>query len=72
MRHRSKGTEFQMRNGEIRDGERIIRPEFWLFWSLIEKGVILRSRAMTSEGPIHGDTLRATTLLDRFAQFEPV
>jgi len=61
-----------MRNGEIRDGERNIRPEFWLFSSLTEKRVILRSRAMASYGPIHGDAFWATTKLDRFAQFEPV
>ena len=49
-----------------------IRVEFCLFSSLVEKGVILRSRAMATIGPSRDDTLWATPLLDRFRLSEPV
>lgn len=52
-----------------RDGERL-RLECWLFSSLIEKGVLLRSRVLAATGP-SGDDAWATDLAVAFAASPP-
>jgi len=52
-----------------RDGERL-RLECWLFSSLIEKGVLLRSRVLAAIGPA-AETAWADVLVGRFAASPP-